>query len=181
MSKNKPKETIEYVIRLQDKERQLLDDAIGAYRFGRIADPIVSIIKDNSALLVVSSLLVLLLPNLPPNWRETLEGLGEGSTSVKTIKDWLELENLAGAVAGGWGGAWAGAGAGPWGALIGGIAGAISGMIAVEVGEEVGEALFDSDYEAEVEAAKTGNAISGTAVLMYLIITLERIGNRNTI
>ena len=28
MSKNKPKETIEYVIRLQDKERQILDDFV---------------------------------------------------------------------------------------------------------------------------------------------------------
>ena len=32
MSKNKPKETIEYVIRLQDKERQLLDDLLMSYR-----------------------------------------------------------------------------------------------------------------------------------------------------
>jgi hypothetical protein len=32
MSKNKPKETIEYVIRLQDKERQLLDDLLLSYR-----------------------------------------------------------------------------------------------------------------------------------------------------
>jgi len=32
MSKNKPKETIEYVIRLQDKERQLLDDLLLSFR-----------------------------------------------------------------------------------------------------------------------------------------------------
>jgi len=32
VSKNKPKETIEYVIRLQDKERQLLEDALFSYR-----------------------------------------------------------------------------------------------------------------------------------------------------
>ena len=30
MSKNKPKETIEYVIRLQDKERQMVESAIGS-------------------------------------------------------------------------------------------------------------------------------------------------------
>ena len=34
MSKNKPKETIEYVIRLQDKERQLLDSITTAYMMG---------------------------------------------------------------------------------------------------------------------------------------------------
>ena len=34
MSKNKPKETIEYVIRLQDKERQLLESYMTAYLMG---------------------------------------------------------------------------------------------------------------------------------------------------
>ena len=34
MSKNKPKETIEYVIRLQDKERQLLESYMTAYMMG---------------------------------------------------------------------------------------------------------------------------------------------------
>jgi hypothetical protein len=31
VSKNKPKETVEYVIRLQDKERKLLEDLVTAY------------------------------------------------------------------------------------------------------------------------------------------------------
>ena len=35
MSKNKPKETIEYVIRLQDKERKILDTFVTAYMAGR--------------------------------------------------------------------------------------------------------------------------------------------------
>ena len=35
MSKNKPKETIEYVIRLQDKERKILDTFVTAYMVGR--------------------------------------------------------------------------------------------------------------------------------------------------
>jgi len=179
MSKNKPSTTIEYVIRLQDKERQLLDDAIGAYRFGRISTPIVNILKDNSALLVISGLLVLMLPNLPPGWRDALNIDGE-ETTIGKIKDWLELENLAGGVVGGWAGAWAGVSLGPWGALIGGIAGALSGIVAVEVGEEIGEAIV-SEYETEAAAAREGNVISGTAILMYLIITLERIGNRDTI
>ena len=57
MSKNKPKETIEYVIRLQDKERQLLDDAIGAYQINRIMTPIVSLMSDVSGMAVLLSLL----------------------------------------------------------------------------------------------------------------------------
>ena len=40
MSKNKPKETIEFVIRLQDKERQLLEDALLAQNFNKVALPL---------------------------------------------------------------------------------------------------------------------------------------------
>ena len=57
MSKNKPKETIEYVIRLQDKERQLLDDAIGAYQINRIMTPIVTLMNDVTGMAVLLSLL----------------------------------------------------------------------------------------------------------------------------
>jgi len=35
LSKNKPKETIEFVIRLQDKERKILDSFVTAYMMGR--------------------------------------------------------------------------------------------------------------------------------------------------
>jgi hypothetical protein len=38
MSKNKPKETIEYVIRFQDKERQLLDSITTAYMLGDLVN-----------------------------------------------------------------------------------------------------------------------------------------------
>ena len=57
MSKNKPKETIEYVIRLQDKERQLLDDAIGAHRINRIATPLVDLLNDVTGMATVLSII----------------------------------------------------------------------------------------------------------------------------
>lgn len=50
MSKNKPKETIEYVIRLQDKERQLLDDFVMSKNINLISEPFVEILKDVSAM-----------------------------------------------------------------------------------------------------------------------------------
>ena len=50
MSKNKPKETIEYVIRLQDKERQLLDDFVMSKNINLVSEPIVEILKDVSAM-----------------------------------------------------------------------------------------------------------------------------------
>jgi len=50
VSKNKPKETIEYVIRLQDKERQLLDDFVMSKNINLISEPFVEILKDVSAM-----------------------------------------------------------------------------------------------------------------------------------
>jgi len=50
VSKNKPKETIEYVIRLQDKERQLLDDFVMSKNINLVSEPIVEILKDVSAM-----------------------------------------------------------------------------------------------------------------------------------
>jgi len=48
MAKNKPKETIEYVIRLQDKERQLLEDFLGSYRIQAMTgtDSVVEVLAD---------------------------------------------------------------------------------------------------------------------------------------
>ena len=60
MSKNKPKETIEYVIRLQDKERQLLDDAIGAYQINRIMTPIVTLLNDVTGMATFLAMLAII-------------------------------------------------------------------------------------------------------------------------
>ena len=57
MSKNKPSTTIEYVIRLQDKERQLAEDAIGAYQLNRIMTPIVTLMNDVSGMALLLTLL----------------------------------------------------------------------------------------------------------------------------
>jgi len=49
VSKNKPKETIEYVIRLQDKERMLLDSITTAYilgNTGKFLTPVVAGLSD---------------------------------------------------------------------------------------------------------------------------------------
>ena len=59
MSYNKPKETIEYVIRLQDKERQMVESAIGAYQVNRIATPLVDLLNDVTGMATVLSLLAL--------------------------------------------------------------------------------------------------------------------------
>lgn len=66
MAKNKPKETIEYVIRLQDKERQLLEDFLGSYRIQAMTgnDSVVEVLADGTkviaALGTIGALLELL-------------------------------------------------------------------------------------------------------------------------
>ena len=56
MSKNKPKETIEYVIRMQDREREMLDSLIGAYQFNRVMEPIVKLMNDVTGMAVFLSI-----------------------------------------------------------------------------------------------------------------------------
>ena len=50
MSKRKPDEVKEIVIRLQDKERQLLDDYIMSKNLNLVSEPFVEILKDISAM-----------------------------------------------------------------------------------------------------------------------------------
>jgi hypothetical protein len=50
MSKRKPDEVKEIVIRLQDKERQLLDDFVMSKNINLVSEPIVEILKDVSAM-----------------------------------------------------------------------------------------------------------------------------------
>jgi len=65
MSKNKPKATYEVVIRLQDKERQLIGDAITAYQVRAVGDAIVkpgvALLSDNTAMLAILTALASLL------------------------------------------------------------------------------------------------------------------------
>ena len=59
MSKNKPKETVEFVIRMQDKERQIFEDLATAYSIrnigqgvGSILSPIATVLSNPEALLI---------------------------------------------------------------------------------------------------------------------------------
>ena len=64
MSKNKPKETIEFVIRLQDKERQLFEDATTAYSIRNIGQGVGSILNPIATFLGNAEVTILLLPIL---------------------------------------------------------------------------------------------------------------------
>ena len=182
MPRRKPDEVVVHRIELGPWERSHIGPLTTSLTAKPWLNTFTEIVKDNSALLFIAGVLAFLLPDLPPGWREDL-GIGTDSQgTLATIKDWLELQNLAGGVAGLWGGAWAGAPAGPWGALAGAIAGFFSGLIAVEVGEEISEELQEAAAEAaalEAEARYAAAQTTTTAMLISVIGLLERIGNRD--
>ena len=145
---------IEHRITLGGKEREVLESAMTAYSFRNVADPVVKAINDNTTLLLLAALLGLTLPSvLPDDWPEITENMG-----YSDIKDWLEIQNLAGA----FGGAAAGtAVAGPVGCII--------GAILASMGVEIGEDLLSEGAEA------AGTA--GTAAVMLLSNLLNRVSS----
>jgi len=56
MTKRKPDQVIEYRISLQDKEREILESAVGAYQINRIMTPIVTLMNDVTGMMVLLSL-----------------------------------------------------------------------------------------------------------------------------
>jgi len=96
MSKNKPKETIEHVFRLQDKERQLLDDFLLAKNFQNVATPVVSLLSDVSGLAASYVILTAFFPD----WAKGLDLKAMQGMDSPGIFDYLEFQNLALGVAG---------------------------------------------------------------------------------
>jgi len=60
MTKRKPDTVIEYRISLQDKEREILESAIGAYQVNRIMTPIVTLMNDVTGMAVFLTLVAAL-------------------------------------------------------------------------------------------------------------------------
>jgi len=60
MTKRKPDKVIEYRIGLQDKEREMLDSAIGAYQINQVLTPIVTLMNDVTGMIVFLTLLAAL-------------------------------------------------------------------------------------------------------------------------
>lgn len=152
MSKNKPKETIEYVVRLQDKERELLSQIVDTRAFSNVATPIVDLLKDVTGMATVISIIFLLFPRLFQN-----PVTGEYYTIAEItqaeenggLSDYLETQNLLAVGAGitiGIGGAIATGGT----ILIPALIGALIGTVAVEGAEEIVK-----DIESATNSAKT--------------------------
>jgi len=133
VSKNKPKETIEYVIRLQDKERQLLDDFILGKNFQNVATPVVDLLKDISGLAAT----YVILSSIFPDWAKGLDLKAMRGMDSPGIFDYLEFQNIALGVAG----AAAGVATGGF-AWLPAILGFAVGQVTAEVGEEAYKAAY---------------------------------------
>jgi len=57
MTKRKPDQVIEYRISLQDKQSEQLDSMIAAYQVNKIATPLVALLSDASAMLLITGML----------------------------------------------------------------------------------------------------------------------------
>ncbi len=134
LSKNKPKETIEHVFRLQDKERKVLDDIANAYQINRIGQPVVAFLSDVTAIATVFTALYFLFPKLFEDPEGNLVNPDDFDDESK-LKDFLEVQNLV-AIGAGVVIAWGTGGIG----LIPTFLGVLGGTVAAEGAEEVAEA-----------------------------------------
>jgi len=57
MTKREPDQVIEYRISLQDKLNEQVDSAITAYQINKVATPLVALLSDTSAMLLITGLL----------------------------------------------------------------------------------------------------------------------------
>jgi len=57
MTKREPDQVIEYRISLQDKLNEQVDSAIAAYSINKVATPLVALLSDTSAMLLITGLL----------------------------------------------------------------------------------------------------------------------------
>jgi len=101
MSKRKPDEVKEIVIRLQDKERQLLDDYIMAKNLNLVSEPLVEILKDKTATISVLTTLVVayvafkygskIASQLEGKYEDILELITDVEGTLERNKDILEF------------------------------------------------------------------------------------------
>jgi len=122
------KKVIEHRISLGTFERNLLSDFVGTKSFQNAATPIVSLMKDVTGM----ATLYLILNSLFPNWSL---GIDVDTYDDKGLRDYLELQNIAGTAVGVGIAAYATGGL----ALIPTILGAIGGQFVVEGAEEAVE------------------------------------------
>lgn len=127
MTKSKPTQVIVHRIELQQKERELFENALTAYSVNKLVNPITNL--SPSGLVALAALGIFTIDKildgigLDPDWKEIVKDM-----TPDQVKDWLETQNLVGAAAGGLVGLL-------FGGLGGAVVGAVGGSAAVEVAE----------------------------------------------
>ena len=97
MSKRKPDQVNEIVIRLQDKERQLLDDYIMSKNLNLVSEPLVEILKDVSAMTTLTIAYIAIrygadiASQLKGNYADVLELIIDVQGTLSRNKDIIEL------------------------------------------------------------------------------------------
>lgn len=169
MSKNKPKETVEYVLRLQDKERQLLEQIVDTRSFSNVATPIVDLLKDVTGMATFMSILFLVWPRLflNPATGEyyTIEDI-EGAQQNGGLEDYIEGQNILAVALG----VAIGVGTGGLG-FIPIVLGVLGGTIVAEGGEEIVK-----DIDRATQSARSAAVYQSRFLLFVLSVAPELLG-----
>jgi len=95
MPKPKPDQTIRHEISLTRPTQDLLSDAVVAYQINKVATPIVSLLSDASAMLIIAGLLEAYgITDVIPNWLITDITSGVYATyqeAIEAIENAVEL------------------------------------------------------------------------------------------
>jgi len=169
MAKNKPKETIEYVVRLQDKERQLLSQIIDTKSFSNVATPVVDLLKDVTGMATFMSIVFLLFPRLfqnPATGKYYTKDEIENAEANGGLADYLEGQNILAVSIG----VAVGIGTGGLG-VIPVLLGALGGTIVAEGGEEIVK-----DIESATNTAKNAAIYQARFLLFVLQVAPELVG-----
>ena len=155
------KKVIEYRITLGQKERDMVDTLITGATVKNVANPIVSLLKDNTALVALYVFLVALYPKwakdlgLPDDWAEITQPMSPSQIAeyASTNIDYLE-------------------GGGPIGAGIGAIIGLYFGSpyVGAGVGAVVGEEVLEPGVEYLTTPGPGAGQGIGTAFIANILL-----------
>ena len=156
------KKVVEYRITLGQKERDMVDTLITGITVKNVSNPIVSILKDNTALIALYVFLVALYPNwakdlgLPDDWADITSPMSPSQIAeyAQDNVDYLE-------------------GGGPIGAGIGAIVGLYFGSpwVGAAVGTVVGEEVVEPGVEyLTTPGSGIGQGIGTTVIANILLL-----------
>ena len=90
MPKSKPDEVVVHRIEFQQHERELLDQIGTAVTFERVASPIISLMKDVTAMAIFLTALIAIFPGILKHLPEGWENIATGDATPEELSKWYD-------------------------------------------------------------------------------------------